>query len=406
LTFSEAMNTAIEPTVTFDLTAPYTKNVVVADPGWVNATTWQGSFAIDIDTGDGTHTIKVLGARSADGFVIPDDTLHRFVVDTSGATVANLGLATISGVSQVVISWDNDSGGVVTPAGYNVLRSTTGAAGSYRQINTGLIAVSDGPKTSYIDSTTIAGTQYYWLVYRVDTNGNSEIWSGPMTNSEAEVDVRYGSTQVPNGGGPVELGSVAMGGTALTRTFTVYNYGYGTLSASNLSVSSPYAISEGLAATIPSGGSDTFTISLPTGTAGTFNATVSFTTNDANQPTCNFTITGRVEAVDADLIWVKFDYSGSEQGTQTFPYNTLGEGIGAVNSGGTVRIYSGSVGGAYRITRQTRLEAYGGSVRIGLATGLGEPSAGLDGANSHDSGQSRRNTTSGRSAATDWMLYR
>jgi hypothetical protein len=406
LTFSEAMNTSFQPTVTFDSGAPYTKNVVVADPGWVDSTTWRGSFAFDLSTGDGTHTIRVSGATSADGFEIPDDTIHKFTVDTSGGTIANNGIATIIGTTQVMIAWDSARSTfmsaketVSTPtAGFNVLRSTTGLPGSYRQLNTTLIPNSGGPKTTYFDFTLTAGTQYFWLVYRVDTSGNSEVWSGPITNTATEVDVQDGSTPIVDGSGSVDFGAVIRNGSTLTKTFTVYNYGYGTLSTSNLSVGSPFTITEGLAATIPAGGSDSFTVSLPTSTAGTFNGTVSFTTNDADENPYNFTITGVVTAPDATLVWVKFDFAGAEYGTQSNPYNTLAEGIGTVNAGGTVRIFAGSTPGAYRITKHSRLEAFGGVVHIGRATGLADPSQ--TGESSDDS-----TGTPGRTPARNWILY-
>lgn len=408
LTFSEHMNTSIQPTVTFDLGAPYTKNVVVADPGWVDSTTWRGSFAVDVNTGDGTHTIRVSGARSADGFDIPDDTTHKFTVDTSGGTIANNGIATILGSTQVSIQWDSAGatlGGLcamtITPtAGFNVLRSTTGAPGSYRQINASLIPNSGGPKTTYLDSTLTAGTQYYWLVYRVDTSGNSEVWSGPLSNTIAEVDVKDGSTQIPDGGGPVNVGAAMQGGAAVTKTFTVYNYGYATLSTSNLSVGAPFTITEGLAATIPAGGSDSFTVSLPTSTAGAFSAAVSFTTSDADENPYNFTITGRIEAVDAGLVWVKFNYSGAEFGTQSFPFNTLPEGVAAANTGGTVRVYAGSTPGSFRITKRSRLESYGGIAHIGRAAGLNSGSEDQDGATPNGT------TIRRRTATRNWVLYR
>jgi hypothetical protein len=96
LVFSKAMDSSVTPSVTFALSSPYTAHVVESAPGWLPGNqTWQGRFAIQSDSGDGLNTIRVSDAQSLDGFVIPDDTIHKFQIDTSGAlAAANTGSVT------------------------------------------------------------------------------------------------------------------------------------------------------------------------------------------------------------------------------------------------------------------------------------------------------------------------
>jgi hypothetical protein len=531
LVFSEAMDTGVAPTVTFDLAAPFTANVAtpISGTGWIDATTWRGTFAVDLDTGDGTHTLRVSGAVSADGFAIPDDTYHTFTIDTSGGTVANNGVATVLGATSVLIGWDSAPAGSpdqplsmakdqakggggfglasLPTAGFNVLRSTSGAPGSYQQVNGSLIVNSGGPKTTFFDTGLNAGQQYYWVVYRVDTSGNSEVWSGPLSNTAVEAEVLDDETPVADGGGPVDLGTVAQGGAALTRVFTVHNYGYGTMTVSGLTVGGPFQVTEGLAGAIGPAGSDSFTISLPTGTAGMFEQTVSFTTsdadenpynftvsgtvtppaapevnvldgatpiadgggpvgfgsvtqgdpapsktftvqntgtaalntsglsvpsgytvteglsatigaggsdtftvalgtstqgtfagtisfanNDANENPYNWTVTGHIDAPDPALVWVQFGWGGAEFGTQNAPFDTVAEGVAAVEVDGTVRVKAGTSGETIRIAKAMRLESDGGPARIGDNLGGDQP-LGLQ-------------PPGGRSAVEgEWLLY-
>lgn len=65
--------------------------------------------------------------------------------------------------------------------------------------------------------------------------------------------------------------------------------------------------------------------------------------------------------------WVKFDFIGEEFGTQANPFNTIGEGVNAVNSADTVHIFAGSTPDAIRITKPMKIESYGGTARIGRA---------------------------------------
>ena len=72
-----------------------------------------------------------------------------------------------------------------------------------------------------------------------------------------------------------------------------------------------------------------------------------------------------------DEVWVDFAWTQQELGTQSNPYNTLGEGITWLDPSGVKRwihIKGGSTSNETpRITAQMRLIAENGTVRIGVS---------------------------------------
>jgi V8-like Glu-specific endopeptidase len=91
-----------------------------------------------------------------------------------------------------------------------------------------------------------------------------------------------------------DFGSVAQGGSPISRTFTVRNDGTGTLTLGAVTVPTGFTLTEGLSASLAPGASDTFTVRLETATAGTRSGTISFATNDSDENPFDFAITGVV----------------------------------------------------------------------------------------------------------------
>jgi subtilisin family serine protease len=175
LVFSKAMNTTILPAVTFGTTTPFTQNVVAPNPGWLNATTWRGKFAIAIDTGDGTHTLRVSQATAADGFVIPDDTTHQFIVE-SGRLGANNGLAVALGANAMRCEWRWQMAPPPTLQGYDLLRSGSGLPGTYdTKVNATLLTT-----TGTVDTGLQPSTIYFYVVYWVDSSFNRTQMTPPF----------------------------------------------------------------------------------------------------------------------------------------------------------------------------------------------------------------------------------
>jgi hypothetical protein len=70
-----------------------------------------------------------------------------------------------------------------------------------------------------------------------------------------------------------------------------------------------------------------------------------------------------------DEIWIDFGWPGVEVGIASKPFDTLAEGVTAVNAGGTLMIKAGSTTETLSINKPMRIEAVGGSARLGGSGG-------------------------------------
>lgn len=174
LTFSRAMNTGLPLSVTFGQAAPYTTSVVLPSPGWVNSTSWQGTYAVQSGETNGPRTLCVAGAVDSTGFAIPDDTAHSFVIETTGVTAANSGQASGQGTGMTLF-WA-EKGKPATALGYSIMRSKTGAPGSYSKINSALLT-----RPAFEDTGLSPKTTYYYIVYLVDNGMNATQWTPPFS---------------------------------------------------------------------------------------------------------------------------------------------------------------------------------------------------------------------------------
>ena len=159
LTFSRAMDTSIEPMVTFGVDDPYTQHQVFGS--WIDDTHWQGTYDVDITTGDGINRLRVTRAKDPDGMEIPKDTRFTFDIDTMSSAVANF--MAIPGNKQVTLSWTAE-GEIPNLAGYNIYRSTTSGS-EYKMINLKLIM-----NTSYTDTTVENDITYYYVMTVITTD--------------------------------------------------------------------------------------------------------------------------------------------------------------------------------------------------------------------------------------------
>jgi len=184
--------------------------------------------------------------------------------------------------------------GLSVPSGYSVTEalSSTIAPSSQDTFTVALSTASAG---------TFPGTIQFTNNDSNENPFNFTVTGTIISSTLPEVEVLDGAANIADGSGPVSFGTVALGGTALSKTFTVKNTGTGNLTTSGLSIPSGYSLTEGLSATIGAGSQDGFTVSLPTGTAGTFAGTIQFSNNDSNENPFNFTVSGTVTSGQATL---------------------------------------------------------------------------------------------------------
>jgi hypothetical protein len=115
-----------------------------------------------------------------------------------------------------------------------------------------------------------------------------------------EIQVLLDTTDIPDNSGSLAFGTTRVG-TAVSRTITVKNAG-----TSNLVLSAPIRVPSGFTVTssfaktsLTPGASTTFVVRMNATAAGSYNGTLSFTNNDSDETTYNFTLSGTVLAKPA-----------------------------------------------------------------------------------------------------------
>ncbi len=176
LTFSREMDMGVEPMVTFGVDNPYTQHQVVGD--WLDDTHWQGTYDIDIATGDGINTIRATQAEDSDGMEIPKDTRFTFDIDTMSSAAADFMAS--PGNAQVVLSWSSE-GDVPNLAGYSIYRSTQ-SGGAYQQVNDTLVT-----GTSYIDTGVTNDTTFYYVMTVMSTDPYESEYSEEVSATPTET---------------------------------------------------------------------------------------------------------------------------------------------------------------------------------------------------------------------------
>jgi YD repeat-containing protein len=157
--------------------------------------------------------------------------------------------------------------------------------------------------------------------------------NGPPTL--ALFDVTSGTEQAEPSGGTDPFGSELINSPPISRSFTIYNSGGGTLNVSQLTITNtdglaiaPFSSDLSVPVMIPSGNSISFSVTLHDATAGTFTETMSIPSNDPSSP-FTLTLTGTVLAQAPKMV------VGFDPGTSAFQDDGILD-FGLSHQGGTV----------------------------------------------------------------------
>jgi subtilisin family serine protease len=170
--FNRPMNTAVAPTITMGVRAPYTQTTIGEDGSWNEAGDIYTAYLTingksDID---GTNRIYVTGAEDDEYFECPYER-DRFNVIVQAAGSLSAGFMAEAGLDKVTLSWDNSEENFDDMLGYNLYRYTldeNNVASDTIRVNTRVLDAQQ-----YVDENVVAGTTYYYY-YKVMTTDLSE----------------------------------------------------------------------------------------------------------------------------------------------------------------------------------------------------------------------------------------
>lgn len=162
--FNRDMDTSVDPMVTYGPDDPYTDYSF--EGSWVSSTEWVGKATIKILINQGQQFLRVKNAVAADDPWLTTGTdwaRFDFYIEATGAEALTLQGEGVRG--GVYLNWVQDE--YDTLAGYNIYRSETGEDGTFKKVNSSIIA---GNTKEFTDTTVMCGKKYYYYFTVVDTD--------------------------------------------------------------------------------------------------------------------------------------------------------------------------------------------------------------------------------------------
>jgi uncharacterized delta-60 repeat protein len=293
VTIDPTADTTIEPDETVILT-------VTAGAGYTVGTPSVGTGTIQNDDGATNLALGRPATASTSYSGLPasnatDSNLSsRWSSQFSDSEWIYVDLGSVLTINRVVLRWEAAYG-----RGYKIQVSSDASTWSdVYSTTTGDGGVDDVTLSSPASGRYVRmlGTQrataYGYSLYELEVYGSGG-GAPEITVLGDGVSITDGDT-TPSATDGTDFGSVAQGGAAISRTFTVRNDGTAALTLGAVAVPAGFTLMEGLSASLAPGTADTFTVRLDTAAAGTKTGDISFPTNDSDENPFNFRITGTV----------------------------------------------------------------------------------------------------------------
>ena len=196
--YNRAMDTSINPTISFGVRQPYTQHIVAEEPSWsADSTIFTAYYTINARTmTDGINRIFVTGGRDDEHFQAIDEK-YRFniVVQATGSLAT--GLYAEAGLGKVTLQWHTDEEDFEDLMGYHIYRWTedtikwdeywddncqcwveAGWKFDTININDVLLTPED---TIFVDYDVIPGKSYYYEIRQLNTSFTEYNFSHPVT---------------------------------------------------------------------------------------------------------------------------------------------------------------------------------------------------------------------------------
>ena len=195
--YNRAMDTSINPTISFGVRQPYTQHIVAEEPSWsADSTIFTAYYTIGARTmTDGINRVIVTGGRDNEKFPIPDEK-HRFDIIVQATGSLATGLFAEAGLGKVTLQWHTDEEDFEDLMGYHIYRWTEDTIKWNRYydssckcyieagwkfdtiiINDQLLTPED---TMFVDYNVEPGKSYYYEIQQVTTSFEEYNFSNPV----------------------------------------------------------------------------------------------------------------------------------------------------------------------------------------------------------------------------------
>ena len=195
--YNRAMDTSINPTISFGVREPYTQHVVAEDPSWsADSTIFTAYYTIGARTmTDGVNRIFVTGGRDDEHFPAIDE-YSRFDIIVQATGSLATGLFAEAGLGKVTLQWQTDEEDFEDLMGYHIYRWTEDTIKWDRHwdssckcyieagwkfdtiiINDQLLTPED---MMFVDYDVVPGKSYYYEIQQVTTSFDEYNFSNPV----------------------------------------------------------------------------------------------------------------------------------------------------------------------------------------------------------------------------------
>ena len=205
--FNRAMNTTIDPQVSYGVAFPYNQKIISETGTWsTDGKIYTVTHDVNVGAADGYNRIRVQGAQDLDYFVIPVEAA-RFNMLIQSAGSASAGWFATPGLGKIALTWEAPDANEIDDAlGYNMYRyqiDADGVESTPVKLNESLIVEDSDDSTTgvyYSDFDVVQGQTYFYKynILRTSfevTDFSSVVSSTPLTstlgdsNGDSAVDV-------------------------------------------------------------------------------------------------------------------------------------------------------------------------------------------------------------------------
>lgn len=193
--FNRAMDTSVNPQVSYGVTIPYNQNIVTEEGTWSeDGKIYTVNHSFKIGAADGINRIRVQDAQDLDYFKIPvENSRFNFLLQSAGS--ASTGFFAAGGLGKIDLEWVAPSADELDDVlGYNMYRyqiDEDGNESEPEKLNDSLIIEDTDESTTgvYFTDYDVVEGQTYFYKYKIlrtsfeETDYSNTVSSAPLTST-------------------------------------------------------------------------------------------------------------------------------------------------------------------------------------------------------------------------------